>query len=493
MNNINSSNSNASEIDIIQEWLDGTEHPRNEILELLRIISNQDYEQFRINAARKLGWRVSALDTERRLPTTNEAETSDLFPELDHWEQPVNGQDLLNDVKHLFKRHVVFAAEAATACCLWVLHTYAFDATSVSPILAITSPEKRCGKTTLLAILDALSFRSLASGSITTASVFRIIEQHRPTLLIDEADTFLSDNEVLRGVINSGHTRSTARVVRCVGENHEPRPFSTWAPKAIACIGDLPETIRDRSIEIRMQRKKNTDKVERFRERDRVPLHTHCRKMLRWTLDNVDKLRDLEPQTVDCLGDRAADSWEPLLAIADQIGGTWPDEARKAAIELSCLDAQISIQTQLLVDIREIFESLKNIDRIQSQELVDRLIRMEERPWDSFSHGRGITTRNMAAILKSYGISSRDIRFESGTRKGYFFKDFHEVFTRYLPTDSATSATSINIKGLEGNIDATDSDDVADSNPDKAMGNNKVARVADIAYGISRHTKDPGD
>ena len=72
-------------------------------------------------------------------------------------------------------------------------------------------------------------------------------------MLIDEADSFLRNSDELRGVLNSGHTRDSAFVIRTVGEDHEPRRFSTWGAKAIALIGKLPDTLADRSIEVRTE------------------------------------------------------------------------------------------------------------------------------------------------------------------------------------------------------------------------------------------------
>ena len=115
----------------------------------------------------------------------------------------------------------------------------------------------------------ALVPRLLLAASITAASVFRAVDRFAPTLLIDEADTFLSHNEELRGIINAGHTRSTAKVIRTVGDNHDPKVFSTWSAKGIALIGRLPETLEDRSILITLRRKRPGETVERL-PRDRI-------------------------------------------------------------------------------------------------------------------------------------------------------------------------------------------------------------------------------
>ena len=178
--------------------------------------------------------------------------------------QLVNNPKVSDDIKNILNWHMVFPDHVAEACTLWVLHTHAIDAARISPLLAITSPEKRCGKTTLECLLSKLTHRPLPAANISPAALFRAVEKWQPTLLIDEADTFLRGNDELRGIINSGHTRDTAFVIRTVGDDHEPARFSTWGPKAIALIGTLPPTLHDRSIVIRLRRKKPDEKVQRL-------------------------------------------------------------------------------------------------------------------------------------------------------------------------------------------------------------------------------------
>ena len=224
----------------------------------------------------------------------------------------------------------------------------------MSPLLGITSPEKRCGKTTLLALLTALALRALPASNITPAALFRAVERFRPTLIIDEADTFLREREELRGILNSGHTHETAFVVRTVGDEHEPRAFSTWSPKAIALIGRLPSTLEDRAIPIPMKRKAPGEEVERLRlDRIAESLSDIRSQAMRWAQDCTERLRQADPEVPAGLHDRAADNWRPLLAIADDAGGAWPAKARTAAADLSGAgDGDASARVQLLSDIR---------------------------------------------------------------------------------------------------------------------------------------------
>jgi hypothetical protein len=157
-----------------------------------------------------------------------------LFADPDPWPEPIEGPEILAAVAHVFARFLALPEGAADGLALWVLHAHAIAASSISPILAVVSPQKRCGKSTLLDLLGALVPRRLFASSITAAALFRAVEKYRPTLLVDEADTFLARNDELRGVLNAGHTSSTALVVRTVGDEHEPRSFSTFCPKAVA-------------------------------------------------------------------------------------------------------------------------------------------------------------------------------------------------------------------------------------------------------------------
>ena len=181
------------------------------------------------------------------------------------WPEEVSGAELLECLVRTFTRFAALIDGAAVAFALWTVHAHAHEGAEVSPILALTSPEKRCGKTTVLCILGALVPRPLLASSITPAGVFRTVDQYHPTLLIDEADTYLGEHDELRGILNSGHLRRSAVVVRCEGDLRKPRAFSSWAPKAIALFGSLPGTMHDRAIVVPMRRRGPLDRIERLR------------------------------------------------------------------------------------------------------------------------------------------------------------------------------------------------------------------------------------
>ena len=214
-----------------------------------------EYDRCRTKAAECLEVRVPTLDAEvmKHRPKSTSADGADngiMFPKLEPWPDPVDGGALLVKLFNAINRFVILPDGAAETIGLWVVQAHAHDAAEHSPLLAFTSPEKRSGKTTALRVLQPLVPRPLPTSNITTAALFRSIEMWRPTLLVDEADSFLGDNDELRGVLNSGHCRDQAFLIRSVGDDHTPTRFNTWGPKVVALIGSLPDTLEDRAIGI---------------------------------------------------------------------------------------------------------------------------------------------------------------------------------------------------------------------------------------------------
>jgi len=241
-------------------------------------------------------------------------------------------------------------------------------------------------------------------------------------------------------------------------ENGEPRAFSTWCPKAIAGIGMPWDTIQDRSIIIRIQRKGSGDKVERWRaDRASAILEPLARRAARWAEDHLDDLRDADPIMPHIASDRAADNWRPLIAVADAAGGPWPELVRTAAAALSAIpEDDDSPCLVLLADLRTLFAA-RGVDRLSSEEVVKHLAQIEEHPWSEWRRGRPITKSQVAHLLRVVGVHSGSIRWPSaGTSKGYMLSDLEPVFQRYLPVpvhQSGTTAHARNDSEIQSNED----------------------------------------
>jgi putative DNA primase/helicase len=364
-------------------------------------------------------------------------ETNIAFVEPTPWPDPVNGGELLVELSSIFCKYVVMSSNEALAISLWTILSYLSEAVHILPLLAISSPEKRCGKTLTLEIVQSLALRPLPASNISAASLYRVVEKFRPTLLIDEADTFLAAKDELRGIINAGHRRSFAFVLRCDGDDSEPKPFSTWCPKAIALIGKMVDTLEDRSIAIRMRRKSPDEKIERFQpHKIAAEFETIRRRMARWTQDNATIISNSDPDVPRQLNDRAQDNWRPLLSIADAAGDIWPELARDAAVNISGVSSSgESIRVQLLQDVQAIF-TMKAATRIPSDDLCKALHEMEERPWPEWRKGKPITPRQLAALLKPFGIQPKQARFGVVNVRAYDLDDFGDTLSRYVDSDT---------------------------------------------------------
>jgi putative DNA primase/helicase len=413
----------------------------------LAALSPLAYEQARKMAAEKLNVRATALDRLVKAARgqsgpdggAKQGHALDLA-EPEPWPEPVDGTRLLDDITAEITRYVVVAEHAASATALWCVHTHLLDNFLISPRLAIRSPVMRCGKTTLLDVVARLTLRALPSANVTPAAVFRVVEACRPTLLIDEADTFLPGNEELRGVVNSGH-RKGGKVIRTVGEDHEPRTFSTYSAVAIALIGKLPATLHDRSAPVvDLKRRLRSEKVESFRLDRVAALDDLASKAARWAFDNAAQVQGADPKLPDGLFNRDADNWRPLLAIAEAAGRHWPERARKAAVLCCEIDEDDVSQIEaLLADIRDVFaekkpDDVSSQDEITSAALIARLVGMESHPWAEMGKNRKALTQNkLARTLKPLGIGPGMIGPEDKRGRGYRLGQFAEAFNRYLP------------------------------------------------------------
>ena len=442
-----------------------------------------EYERARGPEAVRMGLRTPILDrlvaAERGDENggSNKQGRTLTLPVPDPWPEPVGGAELLDQLATFYTRHILLPAGAADAMAVWTVHTYCFSLFRHSPRLAFTSPERRCGKTTALDTTALVCCKPLPTANVTAAAVFRTIEAASPTLLIDEADTFLRDNEELRGVLNAGHKRG-GQVVRCVGDDAEPRAFGVFAPAAIAAIGRLPGTIEDRSILVRMKRATRPERPE--------PLHTAAEtegaklasRCARWVADHTDRLREADPALPAGLFNRAADNWRPLFAIAEAAAGDWPERLAKAVVALAPNDADAEGRgVMLLADVRTIFNERKanrDGDKLASADLCVALAADATGPWADYKNGKPIGQGQLARALKPFGLFPGTVRIGDATPKGYQREDFEEAWSRYLPEDG----TSAKEGGMEpphrhnpqetaplgADCSATEADNVAERN-----------------------------
>jgi putative DNA primase/helicase len=195
-------------------------------------------------------------------------------------------------------------------------------------------------------------------------------------------------------------------------------------------IGRPSDTIVDRSILVRLRRKRPEDRIDRFSARSRDSLTPLARKVARWVADKRVSLTSADPEVPDVLNDRAQDNARALCAIADLAAGPWPKRLRYAltgTAQQEIEEEPTSPGILLLTDIADILVRRKDTS-ISSRDLLAELTADEEGPWAEWRRGEPITARGIARLLKEFGI--RPTRDRTG--RFYLIRDLQEAVDRYI-------------------------------------------------------------
>lgn len=360
----------------------------------------------------------------------------------------IDGAALLDEVEAFHRRFNVFPTEAAyVAVALWDAHAHLLDCFDSTPRLAFLSPEPGSGKTRALEIVETLVPQPMTAVNASAAALFRSVSSGngKPTILFDEIDTVFGpkagDNEELRGFLNAGHRR-TGVTYRCIGDggNQSVQAFPSYCGVAVAGLGSLPDTILSRSVIVRMRRRARNEKVEPFRARvHEAEGHKLRDQLASWAEHARGAVMGAWPEMPDGVTDRPADVWEPLLAVADAVGGRWPERARAACVALvtaSRANDKGSLGVRLLTDLRD--HVMTGIDRLPTVAILDRLNSMDDAPWADLA-GKPLDNRRLSRMLAEYmtadnePIASRNIKTGASVLKGYYAADLHDAWQRYCP------------------------------------------------------------
>lgn len=361
----------------------------------------------------------------------------------------------------MIRRFVVLESEAHyDAITLYVAYTYLQAEFEIYPRLVITSPDKQCGKTLLLTVIQFLVENANRTSNISEAALFRTIEQSEELVLfIDEYDATFGKNankekaEALRQIFNEGFLEN-GNVTRCekVGNKIEVKKFSVACPVVLAGIGEknLADTIRDRSILIRMRRITAGEGVslDRFRLRkaglEFEPVRDRLRNALKPRAKEVLDLRDavLFPKE---LSPRQEDVWEGLFAVALLFGEEWLDRASASAVALSDKSLEPTsqrYQVETLSLCRDVFEEITE-DRISASDLVFKINNLEHSPYKDSA--LFFNAKRLADHLGEFGIKSHR---PSGKVREYFREHFEKAWASYL-VETVVSVKPVNEEELD--------------------------------------------
>lgn len=370
------------------------------------------------------------------------------------WMSSVSGEVLLDALHDTVRTYVIADDCYVTAMVLWIVHTYCYHQFHYSPLLLINAPERACGKSVALGLIAELAHSPFESANITVAALFRIIEMYGPTVLIDEADTFLESNPEMAGILNKGYEhRGVVVRVETIGDRLQPVPYRVFGPKAIAGIAmerRLADATLSRCVRVQMRRKVQGETVQRLRSANREGFGHMRSQMHRFVKDSLEELAKGHTDMPSELSDREQDNWEPLFTVARCAGPRWLAKAREAALSIKgSTEEPQSMSNNLLADIREVLPQRQGL-YIPSAKLLELLTNDPEMGWSTYNRGSPLTVRQLAKSLGAYGIRSKTVRMPSGlTPKGYEIREFDEVFKRYLSPQNPSDLTQGEVTALD--------------------------------------------
>jgi len=357
--------------------------------------------------------------------------------------KPMAGWKVLAGVEEHLKRYVIYpGTDELVAHVLWIGHAWLMNCWDSTPRLAFLSPEPGSGKSRALEVTAPLVPNPVHAVNATPAYLFRKVadQDARPTILFDEIDTIFGpkakDNEELRGLLNAGH-RKGAIAGRCVVRGKEvfTEELPAYSAVALAGLDDLPDTIMTRSVVVRMRRRKSSEPKPtpwRGRDAESRPVVELRRQLARWAESVAGDAGQSWPEMPEGVEDRDADVWEALLAVADLAGGVWPERARGAATRMVARSHEKapSLGVLLLRDTRQAFTDAQ-VDRLSTDDLLDRLNGLDESPWSGLKGGP-LNARGLSFRLGKYQIGPKQIKENSVKYRGYDSRDFADAWDRYL-------------------------------------------------------------
>ncbi len=360
--------------------------------------------------------------------------------------QPTAGT-LVNDLFDYFAGYVVMPPLSLVTVCGWLVASHLCDLWDRFPHLAVTSPQRRCGKTRFLELLLQVCPKAKLAVSISPAALYRKITLDVPTLLLDEAQSLArkgSESTETLSEIFCGGISKDAVVSRCTGQNHTPTDFPIYCPKVVALIGKLGGALADRCIPVQMRRRTSIEVVRKARMREIEAEGAALRGRLEeWAADESvrDDARRVYDQLdlLDIENDRMAELLLPLQASLVVAAPHRLGELEEFAKGLDELEQEIERSDpgiRLLRACQEIFGDEQGPDDFFStDEIRNQLVKRVGDGWDEYNDGQAISREKLATLLADYDIYPKRKQSKAQTARGYYRRDFRDAWERYLPPE----------------------------------------------------------
>lgn len=350
-------------------------------------------------------------------------------------------QDLFNETRSFIERFWAPPSEAALdAVTFWIFHTHAVNAENrlvfgTSPRLFLCSTGPASGKSTALELIELLSGRGRMLNDPSAPALRSLIDQERATVLIDELDTLMGNGaggRSTRTIMLAGY-KDNGTVSR--GSSSAPGGYTTvncFAPMAFAGMRQNfisnpgLAALRTRTIMLLCKPRSFGQTVESYRRRlHEGQARTLNAALVKWGERNANTLADCWPEPPDGIEDRAAELWEPLLAVGEVVGGEWAERARTACRVLALgepeddSDEPNTPVEMLLSDMSLVF---MGDERLATRTIVERLLLLPNSPWSRFPNIVS-AGREIAAMLEPRGVAPRAVKLDGVTVRGYDRED----------------------------------------------------------------------
>lgn len=396
------------------------------------------YGMHRAQAAKDLKINLKTLDSVRKEERSKHLKEAngDIVERPRPWHAAVDPNLIANYLEENVTKHIALKhPEYATAITLWSLSTWLIDSWKIMPHLFFRSLTKGSGKTTALHIVEAFSVRAYVCANITPAALFRVIEEYKPTLFLDEVDRYLATQEELNGIMNAGHTRRTARVTRLeeVKGKYIPRNFNVFGGKCMAGIGRQMDTMMDRSIVIKMEKRLFDEPITKLPLTFFEDQYELRQQIARFAEDNHYATNSITTDIPNLGNDRSQDNWQPLFTVAELIGGSWPAKCLAAYKRIESISAEDAKEQDSVV-IRILRELAPKIEKrrgawLPAEELRSMLISDEEGEFFDWYQGNPITPKS----IKKYLVKEAEVTHErQSSGSVYSLTDIRELVKRYV-------------------------------------------------------------